>query len=276
MFNQFCINDIKLSLSNKTITIVTNFKIEERTVNLNTVKLKDTYTGAVEDYTLLVKGSEIIITFRDWPKHNHPYMISVSTEVLDKLERPLNAPLNKTVMFESQIKYKTKIIRPKATETIKGKELSIKVTTTPEDETIKDYLYQVALDNAFCNIVHELNTSDSEAYFTFNADGQYFVRARVQDNNNSDAIGQWSETIDFVMVNTNLNVDCECEEKEEELSPFLEDMLSMDTVLMDIKPLEIIGIEPNGKTDKTMLIYFNQNIDIKSLPNHVLMLRRDL
>ncbi len=72
------------------------------------------------------------------------------------------------------------------------------------------------------------------------------------------------------------NVDCECEEKEEELSPFLEDMLSMDTVLMDIKPLEIIGIEPNGKTDKTMLIYFNQNIDIKSLPNHVLMLRRDL
>lgn len=277
MYKEFCITDISLSLPNKSITLKANFKIEEKTVNLNTVKLKDSKTGELQDYTLEVKGYRIILTFRDWPKQNHEYTISLSNEVTDKLERKLNSSFTKTIQFESQVKYKANVIYPISGETIKDNDVEIRIETTPEEDdenTVKQYNYQIATDNAFCEIVHDFTTDRQEAVFSFDKDGQYFTRARVLEGS---AIGEWSSSIDFVMID--INNSCEDEnccdsDKKDELSPFLEDMLSMDTVLMDIKPLEIISVEPNGKTSDKMLIYFNQ--DLEEIPNHLLMLRRDL
>lgn len=276
MYKEFCITDISLSLPNKTITLKANFKIEEKSVNLNTVKLKDSKTGQLEDYTLEVKGYRIIITFRDWPKQNHEYSITVSNEIADKLERSLNSSFTKTVMFESQVKYKANIVEPNPSETIKGNDTTIKITVTPEEDAVKEYNYQIASDSAFCDIVHDFKTDELEALFSFDEDKQYFARVRVLEG---DAIGEWSPVVDFVMIDTNKDNECEedccCDKNtKDELSPFLEDMLSMDPVLMDIKPLEIISVEPNGKTSDQMLIYFNQ--DLEEVPNHLLMLRRDL
>ena len=284
MFNEFCITDINLSLPNKTITIKANFKIEENTVNLNTVKVKDAMSGELLDYTLEVKGYRIIITLRDWPKQNNDYVVSVSGEVTDKLDRFLGVAFTKTVVFKSQIKYKTSIVSPKPCETIKGKELTVTIETSPEIEDteenkIYNYNYQISTDSAFCDILYNYTCEETDAYFVFDEDKQYFLRARVVKDK---IVGDWSDVVDFVMVGTNKDLtdeDCDCDNnkdnnQKEELSPFLEDMLSMETVLMDIKPLEIIGIAPNGKTSKTMLVYFNQ--DLEEVPNHLLMLRGDL
>lgn len=276
MFNQFCITDIKLSLAEKTITLIANFKIDEKTVDINSVKVKSMATGAIEDYTLSVDKKQIIIQFRDWPKQNYNYLVVASTEIKDKLDRPLESSLNKVVSFESQIKHKVQIIEPKKTETIKGNEVLIRVRTTPADKDIKSYFYQISNDKAFCNIIHEQVTDTEEIFFLIDKDGQYYLRARVQDRANPELIGEWSDIVDFVMIETNKDNTCDKEDTEEELSPFLEDMLSMDTVLMDELPLKIIGIEPNGKTGENMYIYFNQKIDLSTMPKNMLVIRRDL
>lgn len=278
MYNEFCITDISLSLPNKTITLKANFKIEEKSVNLKTVKLKDAANGELQDYTLEVKGYRIILTFRDWPKQNHEYIISVSDKILDKLERPLGTSFIKTVIFESQVKYKINIIEPKNSQAIKGKEAVVKIESIPEEDTAKQYQYQISTDSAFCDVLHDFATDKTESNFLFDKDSQYFLRVRAVEG---QSLGEWSEVVDFVMVDTNKDNSEEDDSdntdnknNKEDLSPFLEDMLSMDTVLMDTKPLEIIGIMPNGKTSDTLLVYFNQ--DLEEIPTHLLMLRRDL
>lgn len=281
MYNEFCITDISLSLANKTITLKANLQIEPKSVSLKTVKVKDASTGELQDYTLEVKGKRIIITFRDWPKQEHEYTVNLSSDIQDKLERPLGSAFIKTLIFKSQIKYKTNIISPNPSETIKGKEITVNVEASPEiqeDGETYSYNYQVATDSAFCEIIYDYTDVATNAYFVFEEDKQYYLRARVV---NAKTVGQWSDVVDFVMVdtnNSNSDEDCDCDEStnntKEDLSPFLEDMLSMDPVLMDTKPLEIIDIAPNGKTSKTMLVYFNQDLD--KVPSHLLMLRRDL
>ena len=283
MYKEFCVTDLKLSLPNKSITIGTNFKIEEKTVNLSTVKLKDASNGDLQDYTVETKGSRIIVYFKDYPKQNYKYIISVSKEITDKLDRNLNSSFEKTIEFESQIKYKTSIVSPKSNQTIKGKDLNISINISPDDDEVeKLYNYQVSLDTAFCDIVYDCTTEDKECLSAIENDGQYFIRARVISKEDNNVVGEWSEVIGCVMVETN---DCTCDDNEEEgndisnnnkeeLSPFLEDMLSMDPVLMETEPLKIINIEPNGMTGETMFVYFNQ--DLEEIPDNLLMLRRDL
>lgn len=281
MYNEFCVTDIQLSLSNKSIIIGTNFKLEEKTVNLSTVKIKDASTGELQDYTIETKGSRIIIRFKDYPKPNHRYTIILLKDITDKLDRPLNFSFEKTIEFESQIKYKASITSPKSNQTIKGKDLNISINVTPEDDEVeKLYNYQVGLDTAFCEIVYDYTTEEKECFCTIENDGQYYIRARVISKEDNNITSEWSDVLGCVMVETN---DCTCNEEsdeettdnnKEELSPFLEDMLSMDPILMETEPLKIINIEPNGKTGETMFIYFNQ--DLEEIPNNVLMLRRDL
>lgn len=274
MFNEFCITDIDLSIANKTISIKTNLKLREDTVNMSTVKVRDGVSGTLEDYTISVKGNLIVLTFRDYPKPNYFYSLTVSKDVSDKLDRQLNHALNKTIMFESQIKHKVQILSPNPSQTIKGRELKVNITTTPVDNNPKHYLYEIALDHAFCDVVHSYETEDTEALFIMLKDEQYFIRVRVQDPLKPNLIGEWSEVVDCVMINTSNSSDCECE--DEELSPFLEDMLSMDTVLIDAIPLEVTDVMPNGKTSNAIFIYFNQDIDPLSLPSNITLLRRDL
>lgn len=276
MFNEFCITDIDLSFSNKTISIKTNFKIKEDTVNMSTVKLKDAQSGVREDYAISVNGNLIILTLTDYPKQQYAYFLSISNEVLDKLDRKLNYSLDKTIMFESQIKYKVQILNPNPSQTIKGRELKVNITTTPIENTPKHYLYEISQDLSFCNIIHSYESEDTEALFLIPEDGQYFIRVRVQDSLKNNLVGEWSEVVDCIMINTKNTTDCICEDNDEELSPFLEDMLSMDTLLIDPIPLEVVDVMPNGKTSDTILVYFNQDIDPLSLPSDITLLRRDL
>lgn len=271
MYNEFSITGIKTSIANKSITIETNMKLNEKSVSMSNVNLKYNDSGKTVDYTLVTDKKNIIIQFVDWPSPNTEYFVSISN-ITDVLDRPIKLPFNQVIIFDSEIKQKIAFITPTCDEAIKSNVLEVIVKATPEDEPVKGYYYEIASDVAFCD-ARKIASAENTIQITDLPYGQSFIRARVQDQDNVDVYGEWSETISFVMINNKCDDNCQCEMEE---NPFIEDMLSLDPVLVDELPIELVTIPSNGKTLESLYLVFDKDIDPKSIPLFVAAYRRDL
>lgn len=65
MFNEFCVASIYTSASNKQVLIETNFKVDVKSVNNETVKLISSEHGLQEVYDLTVEEKTIVLTLAD-------------------------------------------------------------------------------------------------------------------------------------------------------------------------------------------------------------------
>lgn len=277
MYKEFCITGIKESIANKTITVETNFKLDKKSVTLSNVNLKVNSTGELVDYSLIAENKNIIIQFKDWPSPNVEYYLSI-TNITDALDRPVKQPFSQIVIFESAIKQKIAFIKPTCDEAIKSNVLEVNVKATPEDEPVKGYYYEIASDVAFCDPIKKIPSAENTIQVTDLPYGQSFIRARVQDLEDSTSYGEWSEPISFVMINNKCECDpenntCNCIEED---NPFIDDILSIDTVLEDVAPIELIGIPANGMTKDSIYLVFDKEINPSSVPKTIIAYRRDL
>lgn len=270
MYNEFCITGLTTSLANKQIIVETNFKLNPNSVTKETVIVKLEESEDPVEYTLVADNSNIIIEFTNWPLTDTNYSLTVTKDLEDALEREVNNPFVKTVNFESQVKHKIAVEKPSASEAIKDSIIKVLVKATPEDDLVKGYYYEIASDVAFCNVSNKLLTDLNEVEFTDLKDGQYFLRCREQDLKDENLFGQWSDVVDFVILK-----ECICKEENKD-NQFLEDLLSLDVVLTDIEPIEVLTVPANGRTQESIYIVFDKEIDPTSVPETVLALRRDL
>lgn len=278
MYNEFSITGLTHSLANSNIIIETNFKLDPDSVNMTTVKVKDSRTGKIEDYTLSVDRKNIVIKFMKMPTPNTRYYVSV-TDIKDALERTLKNYLNQTVIFETtDVKHKVAIVKPFNGEAIENNIIEVNVKATPDDEPVNGYYYEIASDVAFCNPITLLSESSS-VNFTDVKTGQCFVRCRVQDINNPSIFGEWSDTISFIALNNKCNnkdhENLETTEKEND-NPIIEDLLSLQEILVDVGPIQIERIPSNGNTSNTFYVVFDKDIDPSSVPDKIVAYRRDL
>ena len=95
MHSVFNVTSIAGDYSNKTITIQTNYIVDESTVNKQNVKLVDASSGTTVIYKLSTDKDKIMITLKEWPIPNNIYQVNV-TFIKDKLGRDLVYPLTKT------------------------------------------------------------------------------------------------------------------------------------------------------------------------------------
>lgn len=123
---------------------------------------------------------------------------------------------------------------------------------------------------AFCDPIKTLTTSDDKVLFTDLPTGQSFIRCRVQENN--DMYGEWSQPISFVIINSNDN-DCDNPQND---SPFIDDLLSLNPILIDNTPIKLISVPANGNTQQSIYLVFDKEIDPNNIPDKIVAYRRDL
>ena len=220
LYNQFCITDIVPDLKTKTIVILTNFKVDASTINLNTVSLYDYSAGSnqLANYSLQVDGKAIGIVLDDFPPPNTKYYLKV-TDIYDALNRKINYSYNDYIEFTNDVITHIDIISPAYRETFTQNIIDIKLK-------IKDplsegsYKIQISSDNAFfktlSTIVYNIseskltndsdvititedNSNNTEIDFKANIDynGQLFIRARAEKATNE--VGVWSDLRAFTM-----------------------------------------------------------------------------
>lgn len=279
MYNEFSITGITHSIADKNIILETNFKLNADSVNMSTVKVKNSSTGLIEDYTLAVNKKNIVITFVKTPTPNTRYYVSV-TDIKDALDRTLKKYFNQTIIYETtDVKHKVTITKPFSGEAVKNNIIEVNVKATPDDDidSINGYYYEIASDVAFCNPITLLSTSNSVA-FTDVPTGQCFVRCRVQDINDPSIFGDWSDSIAFIALNNNCGNEDHNNQANinTEDNPIIEDLMSLQDVLMDVGPINLERIPGNGKTSSSFYLVFDKDIDPASVPDKIVAYRRNL
>ena len=284
MYNEFSITGITHSLADKNIVLQTNFTLDPNSVNMSTVKVKNSSTGIIEDYTLTVKKKDIVIEFVKMPTPNIGYHVS-ATDIKDALERTLTNHLNQTIIYEAKdVKYKVAITKPFSGEAIKSNIIEVNVKATPEDDgPVPGYYYEIASDVAFCDPITLTSTSNTVSFEKVPT-GQVFVRCRVQDVNDPTIFGEWSDSVAFIALNSQIesgggsdNSQQGCNHPTQpEDNPIIEDLLNLHEVLQDVGPIKLERIPGNGKTSKSFYLVFDKEIDPTSVPQTIVAYRRDL
>lgn len=267
-------------LSLKQIIIETNFKIDTSSISMDNIILykclEDNTHDRVTNYSLGIDktGKNIIIQFEDYPKDNSRYYIIVKN-LIDKLGRQLKENYDRYILFSYNIKTKVTITNPIEQYVSNDSNVEIKMATSCEDKGIK-YRIEISRDVAFFKsdyiilsdnkdeiyvsdntnyklIGYEVNQSEIKALINFKNDGQYYIRARAEKNEN--ITGKWCNDIVSFSIST-----AESPLKDE--SGFLNDFLFSD-VLYDEPPesLEIVSSTSDGTTSQQFFIEFNKDID---------------
>ena len=250
MFNDFCITSIFTDLSLRKVVIETNFKVDERTVNLETVQFVSCKSGLLENYKLQVEDKNIVLTLNEWPSLEEEYMIKI-TDIKDLLDRSLNSPVSKKIVFVTDIKSKVKVVKPVDNETLTTNTIEIEIKAISEEEQDLNYRFEISSDVAFFNIVETVVTKELATKVSLK-DGQYYLRTRAE---NEKDCGDWSEVINFLVV---ANATCECKDKNDD---FLDDVLiSSDFFMEEKKAPIIIEKTQNGLTDSEFYIILNKNV----------------
>lgn len=301
MQSVFNILNIVGDYSNKSITIETNFAVDETTANKKNIKIIDASSNTIVVYKISVKDNNIIITLKEWPTTGQKYQVSISDDIRDMLNRTLNAPLVKIVEFNPETKYKVDITYPNNNEALISKDnivyFAIKrinpdgtFSSSPNTNLIKpdyikdikdnnkaeaieevEYHFEFASDIAFFDIIKEYTSEYTDGTIELE-DGQYFMRARIIENGMAS---DWSETITFSIVSDTSNL------KDDVLSETQKDYLNeifapVDFFLDNDDELVIVSNSPNGETPNEYYIEFNIDIDTEKLPKQLIAYRRDL
>lgn len=140
MRNQFSITETSSSFSTKTITISANFKIDETTVDRNTVKffnLIGEKTIPNENCTISCNGKDIVIELDDYPEEQdkfHIFLVPGEEGVRDKLGRGLLTPYIKSLSFSPNIATKLVIKSPIDQAALKSKKVHVEMTILDDDK----------------------------------------------------------------------------------------------------------------------------------------------
>ena len=279
MDNIFCVTGIITDLSQKSIVVETNFKVNSKSVSYSTVKVYDITEDVNSEvpYKLEVDKSNIIIALEHYPHSDRKYYIVVQN-IRDLIGRTLDTLYEREITFTYDVKTKTKINLPSDEYVSRSKDIEFNVAISDEDEGVK-YRFQISSDIAFysneCIVVTDkdrIYNSDTDKFnvcgFTikdnilsglvqFNVDGQYYIRCRAEKA--QTIVGDWSDVISFI-VTTSTPMD--------DKSGFLDDMLYTDSLFIDeLEPVKVLNKSEDLSTDSEFYIEFNKDVAYESNDN---------
>ena len=248
MYREFNFTSIDVDAKNKNITVVMTAAIDESTIHGDNIQLLDCTTNHFVLITYEVDREKLIITLPDYPLPNSRYSLVIKG-IHDITGNSLLRGINYTVEFTSAIKTEAKFIKPAFSEEVTDDlvfalQEYIPERDIPHNDEIKFYnsfLIEVSLDNLFNNIVFRTELIDRNSMTVDLPNGQYYARARVQNNNE---YGIWGHIITFVLNK---------QEKEEADEPVF------------YKPLTIVSVPKDGDDATSFYIEMSEEIDEDSL-----------
>lgn len=288
-YSEFSIQGIVPDISQKTIVVKTNFKVDPNSVTESTVMYYCYDTGSLEKYQLRIDNKNIYIDFENYPDDNSRYYLKISG-IKDALGRVLKTNYDGYIKFEKDIKTKVKILAPTSRVTLKSRLIDIRLQAI---EPIANLTYRIEIssDNIFynklatllCTVPNEFYNSENEqmafipedfsvgensaakvneGYYynneiqlsvTVEREGQIYLRARAELDEGT--AGDWAEFICF-------NIHTISMDSIE--TTFLEDYLTSDDMFDDsIMEYEETEIKDRSQADVNEgYFYLELNKDI--------------
>ena len=259
-YSKFSIQEIIPDLSQKKITIKTNFKVDPKSVSESTVALYNYDKSTLEIYQLTVDGKNITVLLSDYPADGGRYYLKVAN-IVDALGRVLNISYDEYITFESDLKTKLQIISPVSRETLKSRTVTIKIKSLSDIEEDAVCKIEIASDNIFYNklavLEQQLINGELTVDTTIEREGQIYIRARMEKTDT--IVGDWTEVICFNIYTIQM---------DSLETTFLEDYLTTNDLFDDSIDLLETSIEDKPVFDVAEgALYFELNKKIK-LPEH--------
>lgn len=249
MYREFNFTSIDTDAKNKNITVVMTAAIDASTVHGDNIQLLDCTTNHFVLINYEVDREKLIITLPDYPLPNSRYSLVIKG-IKDITGNALLRGINYIVEFKSAVKTEAKFIKPAFSEEITDELIFslqeyIPERDVPHQDDIKFYnsfLIEVSLDNLFNNIIFRTELIDRNSMTVMDLqNGQYYARARVQNNNE---YGIWGPIITFVLNK---------QEKEESDEPIF------------YKPLTIVSVPKDGDDASSFYIEMSEEVDEDTL-----------
>lgn len=259
-YSKFSIQEIIPDLSQKKITIKTNFKVDPKSVSESTVALYNYDKSTLEIYQLTVDGKNITVLLSDYPVDGGRYYLKVAN-IVDALGRVLNTSYDEYITFESDLKTKLQIISPVSRETLKSRTVTIKIKSLSDIEEDAICKIEIASDNIFYNklavLEQQLTNGELTIDTTIEREGQIYIRARMEKTDT--IVGDWTEVICFNIYTIQM---------DSLETTFLEDYLTTEDLFDDSIDLLETSVEDKPVFDvEEGALYFELNKKIK-LPEH--------
>ena len=202
MYREFNFTSIDTDAKNKNITVVMTAAIDESTVHGDNIQLLDCTTNHFVLINYEVDIEKLIITLPDYPLPNSRYSLVIKG-IKDITGNALLRGINYIVEFTSAIKTEAKFIKPAFSEEVTD-DLVFSLQEYKDDiKFYNSFLIEVSLDNLFNNIIFRTELIDRNSMTVMDLqNGQYYARARVQNNNE---YGIWGPIITFVLSPSSIN-----------------------------------------------------------------------
>lgn len=232
MYQDINILSIENYFTDRKIIVFTNFDIDPTTVNNENIILFDKSNSTEMILDFIVKGKNIEIFIKEEVSANVTYIFKIQN-IKNVIGEKITSGITKEIVFESSIKEIPNIISPSEYEELS--KLVIKMSLDCEVKYNFKYAIQISNDMAFINSILETSTIENSIALSDIPDGQYFLRARIENEN----VGRWSEIRSFIFKKI---ID------EDDSEPSYE-----EDIVVTIKP-------EDGETPKKICIYFSGDI----------------
>lgn len=272
MYQEFNLTDIVTDSANKQIIIQTNKAINSLDKDSVVIEVFERKTKTPLTFDFNIDFNKLIITLINWPIPNIEYIISVKG--LKSLENEeLDSNIKRRITFESSVLSTVEITSPIMFE--KVDELNIKlneINNKNDDELINKYYIQISKDTSFFETVNEFISDKDSIITTLKDVGQYYIRARVQKDENN--YSEWSNIISFIYKKENRKEEYPNIPDEDIHVDIDIDSEEPDIIIED--PLQIIEIPEQGITpEESFLFIFNNAIDDFSI-DEIIVTRKDV
>lgn len=262
MHQEFIIQTLETSLIDKKIIVTANMDINPNSKDEIHAELYNRETKEAIFTITEIKGNVVEFTLMDWPTPNTPYIFYLKNlkNILNEVSR---SGIKRKIEFKSTITKEVKITSPAMHEAVKSLNLKWDIVnnTTIEDNNENDYVYiEIATDNEFANVVNSTKIHDkNEVSLMLRQSAQYFVRARVENNNKELQYGKWSNIVSFVygeQIVEDIKEECP------DYIPEYDDMLGdMCPEIDDIAEFSITCLMEQGTTPKEIVLMANKPLD---------------
>lgn len=267
MYREFSFTSISSSAKDKNIVVRMTAEVAPNTVNSTSIRLLDCSSNCFVPLTYELVKDNIVITLPYYPVPNSKYTLSIS-DIEDIVGNKLRRGINCDITFKSDVKTMAKIISPLHFEEISEPRFVFEEYFENNDDydeslLVKQYYLEISIDNLFNNIVLSTDIDIDSVNLTSLHPGQYYARARVQ--NNKGEYGKWSETTTFLLKQYSTNDVSPAPPSQD--APSSPDTGNNDDGPIFYKQLEIIGVPKDGDDINSFFIEFNDEIDPDSIEN---------
>lgn len=263
MFQEFNIVRISTSLTEKKVFIEFSLDVKEETVTLDTLVLAERATSRIVDAKINVRRNVVELELVDWPVPNAEYLLKVQRGITSIVDDELPDSLQRSLIFKSEITSVVEVLSPAEHEEIEELNISWKEKQiNPSENLVNSYYLEISTDNAFYDVIRKSEVHQKEEVTLSGlSSGQYYLRIRAQKDGQ---YGRWSDIITFIVKSK--SKDSEVTDPifgDEDDEPIFEDELI------------VIGAPMNGESPESFLIEFDEDIDVDSIQD-IVVIRRSI